>query len=93
MSVAHNKGRKEAYLHITDRGAAEWTALTYYSDHLKQTINQEVMFQHVITWCSSRTRDRGETQRMGYESNGQCIVSENDLLVNIKGDTVSLRCK
>ena len=34
-----------------------------------------------------------ETLRMGYESNGQCIVSENDLLVNIKGDTVSLRCK
>lgn len=51
--------RMEAYLlHIRGRGAAESTALTYYSDHLKQTINQEVMFQYVITWCSSRTRDR-----------------------------------
>lgn len=60
MFTAHNKGRRPTYLHITVREGAEWTALTYYSDHLKQTINQEVMFQHVITWCSSRTRDRGK---------------------------------
>ena len=66
MSVAHNKGWRPTYLHITDRGAAESTALTYYSDHLKQTINQEVMFQYVITWCSSRARDRGKLSRTKY---------------------------
>lgn len=53
-------GRGHTYLHLTDRGEVESTALTYYSDHLKQTIKQEVMFQHVITLCCSRTRDRGK---------------------------------
>lgn len=57
-SIAKNKEGRPTSIPITDRGAAESTALTYYSDHLKQTIKQEVMFQHVITWCSSRTRDR-----------------------------------
>lgn len=73
MRVAHHKGRRPTYLHITDRGAAEWTALTYYSDHLKQTIKQEVMFQHVITRCSSRTRDRGKHRVRAMNQMGDAL--------------------
>lgn len=53
------------------------------------------MFHYVITWCRGRDQRQRETHtpRTGYESNGQRIVSENDLLVNIEGDTVSLRRK
>lgn len=43
-----------------DSEAGERTALTYYSDHFKQTIKWEVMFSvQYCSTCSSRTGDRG----------------------------------